>query len=317
MRLVVLLPMRAADAVPGEAVASSEGSLGPPGSRPVPTLFPQQATGIADARPLLMAANGSPVRFYPSQLTTPAPPLPLQRPALPLVMAQAVPPPTPGLFAVRPDAAAQPIAAGPSSPSLHGSAWLLLRDGGFSLTPGVGTLGASQAGVRLTYRVAGNRAPIALSVRVTAAIDRPAQSEAAVGIDWQPVASIPVHILAERRQRIGREGRSDFGVTVYGGTTRRIGPMQVDAYAQAGVVGRDVFADGAVRVTRAVGPIDVGAGTWGGAQPGASRVDAGPHVSARIPLPHINLRAAAEWRFRIAGDAAPDSGPAFTLATDF
>jgi hypothetical protein len=36
-----------------------------------------------------------------------------------------------------------------------------------------------------------------------------------------------------------------------------------------------------------------------------------------LPIGRTAIRASAEWRFRVAGDAAPDSGPAVTLSTDF
>jgi hypothetical protein len=205
-----------------------------------------------------------------------------------------------------------------------GSAWLFVRDGGAAadLAPG-GMLGGSQAGVRLTFRIAGSyRRPLALSARLYAPLDRPQAAEAAVGLDWRPIAALPLHLLAERREAIGREGRSDFALLVHGGGERRLlgGRLRIDAYGQAGLVGTrspDLFADGAVRATAPVGPVEVGAGAWGGAQPGAARLDVGPHLSARLPITRLNIRASAEWRFRIAGDAAPASGPALTIAADF
>lgn len=190
------------------------------------------------------------------------------------------------------------------------------------MAPG-GTLGGSQAGLRATYRLNADASrPLALSVRAYVPLARPIGSEAAVGLDWRPLADIPVHVLAERRAAIGREGRSDFALTVYGGVDRRLarGRLHFHAYGQAGVVGtreRDLFADGAARLTTRAGPVDVGGGIWGGAQPGVERLDVGPHTSLRVPVGRAALTIAAEWRFRMAGDAAPASGPALTLATDF
>jgi hypothetical protein len=80
---------------------------------------------------------------------------------------------------------------------------------------------------------------------------------------------------------------------------------------------RDLFADGAIRASTPIGPVEIGAGAWGGAQPGAARLDIGPQASVRIPVGKIAIRASAEWRVRVAGDAHPGSGPAFTLSTDF
>lgn len=57
-----------------------------------------------------------------------------------------------------------------------------------------------------------------------------------------------------------------------------------------------------------------GAGAWGAAQSGVTRLDVGPQASVRFPA---NLTLAADWRFRVAGDAAPASGPTLTLSTDF
>jgi hypothetical protein len=99
---------------------------------------------------------------------------------------------------------------------------------------------------------------------------------------------------------------------------RVAGGLRLDAYAQAGIVGtraRDLYADGSARVTVPAGPVEVGAAVAGGAQPEAARLDAGPVLSLR--LPEARLRVSAEWRFRIAGDARPGSGPALTIGTDF
>lgn len=205
-----------------------------------------------------------------------------------------------------------------------GSAWLFVREprDQRGLAPG-GTLGGSQAGARLAYRINSDpRRPLAVTARLYAPLERPQGAEAALGLDWQPIAQLPLHILAERRERIGREGRSDFAVTVYGGGERRLldGRLRVEAYGQAGVVGveqRDLFADGSIRARTPIGPVEVGAGAWGGAQPGVSRLDVGPQASLRIPAGRSGIRASAEWRFRVAGDAQPGSGPTFTLAADF
>jgi hypothetical protein len=67
--------------------------------------------------------------------------------------------------------------------------------------------------------------------------------------------------------------------------------------------------------------IGLGGGVWGSVQDGggrtASRLEFGPgaQLSQRIGTGTIELRG--EYRFRVAGDAAPDSGPALTIATRF
>ncbi len=203
-----------------------------------------------------------------------------------------------------------------------GSAWLLARgDGGAALAPG-GTLGGSQAGARLLYRINDDAArPLSLSGRVYAPLRRMQGSEAAVGLDWRPSGSVPIHLLVERRVRLGREGRSAFSATIYGGGSADLGRgWRLDFYAQAGVVGtrsRDAFVDGSARIARALGPIEAGAAAWGAAQPGAARLDVGPHVTLPIRMHGTALRLSAEYRFRVAGDARPPSGPALTLGVDF
>ena len=69
----------------------------------------------------------------------------------------------------------------------------------------------------------------------------------------------------------------------------------------------------------AIGPIQLrlGAGAWGGAQQGASRMDIGPSASVGLAGGHTSARIAVDWRFRVAGDAAPSSGPALTVAAGF
>jgi hypothetical protein len=203
------------------------------------------------------------------------------------------------------------------------SAWLLARRETASsiLAPG-GTLGGSQAGGRITYRLSGEEGPlIRLSGRAYVPLRRTSGAEIAIGLDWQPVARLPLYLLAERRQALGDDGRSAFSLTLYGGRSAQL-PLGVrlDSYAQAGIVGiksRDLFVDGAVQLRRPVGPIEIGAGAWGAAQPGAARLDIGPQISVRLPIERANLRISADWRFRVAGDAAPGSGPALTLGADF
>lgn len=207
----------------------------------------------------------------------------------------------------------------PRARSVSVSAWLLLRDerGAAALAPG-GALGGSQAGARLLRPIGHG---LALSGRLYLPLRRLSGAEAAAGIDWQPAARLPLHLLAERRQALGGDGRSAFALTLYGGASRDLPRrLRIDAYGQTGMVGtrsRDVFVDGSARVSAPLGPVEVGGGAWGAAQPAAWRIDAGPSVSFRLPVRGAALRLQADWRFRIAGDAAPGSGPALTLAADF
>jgi hypothetical protein len=203
------------------------------------------------------------------------------------------------------------------------SSWALLRNqqvgiaGSRSLATG-GQLGASQAGARLVYNF--NR-QLALAARVSSEVGRRG-GEAALGVRVHPLINIPVWFTAERRQRVGRfgGGRSDFALFAEGGIYQQPLPWQFsfDGYLQGGVVGaktRDLFIDGGFAVTRPVyRNISLGFGVWGGAQPGLSRVDAGPRVTVQV---RRGVKVHADWRQKLAGNARPGSGPALTLSGDF
>jgi hypothetical protein len=203
------------------------------------------------------------------------------------------------------------------------TAWALLRSqqtgiaGSTSLASG-GTLGASQAGSRLTYNFTRQ---IAATLRTSSTIGRRG-GEFAAGVRVQPIASIPVWFTAERRQRLGQfsDGRNDFAFFFEGGVYQRPMPwrLNLDAYLQGGFVGlrsRDGFVDGGLTFTRPIyGRFSAGLGLWGGAQPGLYRVDAGPRITMQV---RRNVRVHFDYRQRLVGNALPGSGPAVTLAGDF
>lgn len=288
------------DGIPASAQAAMERSI----SR---LRLQRRRPGVLDAS----GATGSPM------------PVPLAGPeraaALLSLPPAAAPTPMPGLPAA---AFLAQTASQRSFGRWSGSAWLLARrDGGVTLAPG-GTLGGSQAGARLLYRVGEDSArPLSLSARLYAPLHRPAGAEAALGLDWRPVARLPAHLLVERRERLGRDGRSAFAITLYGGGSAELGRgWRLDSYARAGVVGarsRHAFADGAARLSRTVGPVEAGGALWGAAQPGTSRVDVGPQLTLPLRTGAVSLRLSAEYRVRVAGEAQPSSGPAFTLGVDF
>lgn len=258
-------------------------------------------------------SSGAPVSVAAVELVRFAPP-PGRLPVASSISASAAPLP------IMP--ALPPVDSAPGPRRWSASVWMLLREGkGLSPVPG-GTLGGSQMGARISYRLNNDAGkPLRVFTRVYAA---PAQervaAEGAIGLEWQPVPALPLAVAVERRQALDGDGRSAWAVFAYGGTTQRAGSFQLDAYAQAGVVGveaRDLFADGAVRVTKQVGPVDVGAGAWGAAQRDTARLDVGPSLSLPLQVGGANLRLSADWRFRVAGDAQPGSGPTLSLGADF
>lgn len=230
-------------------------------------------------------------------------------------------PPSPS----RPPILVPPLAAAPASGEGRwaASAWLLLREGGGAALARGATLGGSQYGGRLGYRLnADAERPFAASVRIYSPLGG-GGAEVALGLEWQPLASLPVRILAERRVALEHGGRNAFSLLAHGGVSgRRVaGPVLLDAYGQAGIVGlrsRDAFVDGAAALSVPVGDgVQAGIGVWGAAQPDASRLDVGPQLSVALPVSGANARLSGAWRVRLAGEAAPGSGPSLTLGADF
>ncbi|KQN05030.1 hypothetical protein ASE85_06855 [Sphingobium sp. Leaf26] len=209
----------------------------------------------------------------------------------------------------------------------HAGAWLLWRAGGSvgSKTVTAGQLGGSQAGLRLDYDLAPHAATRMTAYgRATSALHRPAAPEGAVGLAIQPVRSLPISLATERRIALGVGGRNANAVMAVGGfgPTAIAPSLMTEAYVQTGFVGfrqRDAFIDGKFSLTTPLSatPLRLGIALSGGAQPGASRLDIGPELQIRLPLPQNNARLSVEWRQRIAGHARPGSGLAVTLAADF
>ncbi|WP_375380090.1 hypothetical protein [uncultured Sphingomonas sp.] len=230
---------------------------------------------------------------------------------------QSVPARTPGV--IGPPLRPGPV-AGPGR--LAGSAWMLAR-GGPSGTLSGGQLGASQAGVRLTYALDAARR-VAIAARLATPLSGRGK-EAAIGLDWKPTR-LPFHLIAEQRFVLdGGKGGPTIGIIGGYGPGLVAPGVRVEAYGQAGAIARggvEGFVDAAARATHPLvdrGPvrIDIGAGVWGSAQKGAARFDLGPTIGAVVPVGRRTIRLSADWRERIAGDARPGSGPAFTIGSDF
>lgn len=213
-------------------------------------------------------------------------------------------------------------------------AWALLRrdETATLASPGAlpATYGASQAGAVLRYRLAlASRYRPTAYLRTTSTTGLLRETSAALGLSARPVPSLPVVAALEARL-VDQGGRRRFQPVAMAVTElphmRLPGGLRAEAYAQAGyVAGRFAtpFADGQLRADRAllrVGKVDacIGAGLWGGIQKGAARLDAGPSASIGMPLGRgATGRVSVDWRFRVAGDAVPGSGPAVTLSAGF
>lgn len=186
-----------------------------------------------------------------------------------------------------------------------------------------GQYGGSQSGVIATIGFA--RDAPALLLRTAVAHDNLRDREFAVGARWQPKSDWPVSVTAERRFR--NIGPDSFALYVAGGRSdiRLPARFRLETYAQAGIVSDKnarYFFDAQARADRQILPqapipLHIGAGVWTGGQRGTQRLDVGPSLRTEIPLGDIQIRLTADWRFRVAGNAAPGNGPALTLSTGF
>ncbi len=198
----------------------------------------------------------------------------------------------------------------------------------------VPTYGASQAGAKLAYRLApksGHDPRVFL--RAYRALIANGESEIAAGGSARLLSNVPVRIAGEVR----------YTDTVLGGRFRPAGyafteippislpgRFSLEAYAQGGYVGGSgstFFADGQAVATRNItnftagkfgnARFSAGGGVWGGAQRGASRLDIGPTMRIDMKIGNVPTRVSVDWRQKIAGDAAPESGVAATISTRF
>ena len=211
--------------------------------------------------------------------------------------------------------------------------WVLWRRGSTSAPSGgllIPSYGASQAGAVLRFQLAPGSAmrPNAY-LRTTAALNGSNEREVALGLALRPIARLPVSLQGEARYT-STPGAHALRPAVLAVT--ELPPfglpmgMRGEIYGQAGYVGGKFatgFADGQLRLDHRLvqlGKADLrlGGGAWGGIQKGASRLDAGPSLTIGQPLGGpASIRLGADWRFRVAGKAAPGSGPAVTLSAGF
>ncbi len=209
--------------------------------------------------------------------------------------------------------------------------WFLLRRGGSLLAAGPlpASYGASQLGAVLRYRLdpASPDRPTAY-LRASAALGNVQDKELAIGLAARPLGRLPIVAAVELRASQGtgttRLRPAALLVSEFPSLPLPLG-LRGEAYAQAGYVGgsgASAFVDGQLRVDRRVlrlgrSELRAGGGIWGGAQRGASRLDVGPGATIGLLLGPAAARLGFDWRFRIAGNAAPASGPALTLSAGF
>lgn len=225
-------------------------------------------------------------------------------------------------LSTRPGPEGLPPLPAPQVKRFSGSAWALSRTDGSGGLANAGQLGGSQVGARVFYSP-GPKA-LALTARVSAPLATRTGREASLGV---ALRGRNVGLIVEQRFALDKGGRDAPSVTVYGGVSEvpLTKGIRLNGYAQAGVVGikhPQTFADGAISVETTLiedkrTRLSAGLALSGGAQPGGARLDIGPQIVARVPVGETAVRVSAEWRQRIAGNAAPDSGPAVTVGFDF
>ena len=220
-----------------------------------------------------------------------------------------------------------------------GDGWILWRQGGngFNLPgaglPGAslpsGAYGSSQAGFVLRYRLAPS-SPLrpTLYLRASSGLYQPRGEEAAFGLSLRPLPKVPVALMGEARVTSTLSGtvvRPAVAVVTELPPARLPMGFRAETYGQAGWVGgkdHTPFIDGQARLDRPIAKagtaeLRLGAGAWGGAQRGASRLDVGPTATLDLGLGPARARLSADYRWRVAGDAAPGSGAAVTFSAGF
>lgn len=241
--------------------------------------------------------------------------------------------------------AAQTTGFSPGSPAAlarTGNRWVaegfaFFRQGSSSTAISQGRVpvyGASQVAANLRYRLrSSSKLDPYIYVRGYRAFVPQGENEGAVGVSARPLEKVPLRFAAEVRvtdNMFGTELRpAGYAVTEVPPIALPF-DLDIEAYAGAGYVGGGsdtLFVDGQVSLLREVANLEaagavpvrlsVGGGSWGGAQNDAHRLDVGPTIRADLTVGDVPARLSVDWRERVVGDAAPESGVAATLSTRF
>jgi hypothetical protein len=242
-------------------------------------------------------------------------------------------PPAPAPFL--PPALTLPVAAPPGRWSLDG--WAFWRQGSSAAPISQGRVpvyGASQTGAVLQYRIApASGHDPRLYARAYRALVPQGETEGALGVSLRPFARLPLRVAGEARYTdavfFNAFRPAGYAVTELPPQRLPFGAVG-EIYAQGGWVGgpgATPFADAQASVTRELPwaarltddrlRMSFGAGAWGGAQRDAQRADIGPTLRLDTRIGKVPARVSVDWRLRVAGDAAPGSGVAVTVATEF
>ncbi len=201
-----------------------------------------------------------------------------------------------------------------------GSAYSVVRGSGPVGLTAEPVLGGGQSGGAIAFTPDPLAArPLSVTLRGSAGHDDAGRSGfAAVGVAWRPLAGVTV--AAERRIAIGPAAHDDWTLRLAAGGDRTRGRFRLTAYGEGGIVGTSTYVAVQGRVAavvhRAGVAVEPGVGTWASLQHDRAtvdRVDIGPGVIVRAGV----LAAQVDYRWRVAGNAAPASGPVLTLSAAF
>jgi len=206
------------------------------------------------------------------------------------------------------------------------SAYTVVRATG-AADPGVSALlGGGQSGGQIAFTPDPLAIrPVSLTARLSAANDRaPADAEAAVGVRLQLRRGLS--ISGERIVAAGPQGRNAWTARVAAGGAWTVRRIDIASYGEAGIVTTAPLAAYAAGTARASYPvvqthgltIAAGGGVWASIQRGGAdvdRVDLGPGV--RLGSTSFPVAATLDYRFRVAGNARPGSGPVLTVTAGF
>ena len=237
--------------------------------------------------------------------------------------------PESGIPAAAPLLASLPQHVPLSASRLSGDAWLMMRNDTVAPVSGRPSYGRSQAGAVVRYRLAPSSAlaPQAYA-RASSALAGPLERDLVAGISARLAKRVPLRVAVEARISETSAGTKLRPAAI---AVTELLPLELphrvraEAYLQGGYVGGSfatAFVDGQGRVERPLGrfgeaEVSAGAGAWGGAQKGAARLDIGPTAAVTFRLGEARGRLAADYRFRLAGNAEPRSGPALTVSAGF
>ncbi|MFB0613467.1 hypothetical protein [Aurantiacibacter poecillastricola] len=304
---------------------------------------PPVVSGASDSEPVSFAAQDArrhEIFFGPRPVAAIGPAVPTPERELASSAQPAFSQSGPDPAAPRPQPATRPVAPGilqspPVVTRTEGKrwsldAWALWReDTTTPLTSGRPSYGRSQAGAVLRYRLApgSGHAPQA-HLRAVRALDGESETDIAAGLSARPLPAIPVRLAAE-----ARVSETDRGTELRGAAyaVTELAPIDLpaglsgEAYLQGGYVTGEyatAFVDGQARVTKGLAgsstfKLTAGGGAWGGAQEDGRRLDIGPTAALEFGIGGARGRISADYRFRVAGNAEPSSGPALTLTAGF